>query len=341
MSASASGTAECLPLRRDPTPGGSPHVLLLDGREVRRLASLDDRPAHLRSEMLLWVDLRGFSQDGARAAAEAFELDEHTAQRLARRDGGPAFRDGGKYVHVTAYMPDVGARDEVVELECVVGERWIVTAHEGLPAALESFAAHVSGSGRTGDLDGARFLAALLEWLLNEYVLAFERVEEELEELDAQAMRGEIKTEDEIEDLVELRTRLGRLRRTLLAHRLPLLALAHPELEALGDRRSADQFERLIARFETTVEAARDVRESIVNSFDVVIARTGYRTNEIVKVLTLASVIFLPGALLAGILGMNFKVGLFAHTVFFWVAIGCMVAIGVGTLTTAKLRDWI
>jgi magnesium transporter len=140
--------------------------------------------------------------------------------------------------------------------------------------------------------------------------------------------------------LVGLRIRVGRLRRALLAHRAPLLALAHPELEALGDRGSAEQFERLTSRFELTLQSARDVRESI-SSFDVLIARTGHRTSEIVKVLTLASVIFLPGALLAGVLGMNFKVGLFAHTAFFWVAIGVMVAIGVGTLTTAKLRRWI
>ena len=58
-----------------------------------------------------------------------------------------------------------------------------------------------------------------------------------------------------------------------------------------------------------------------MSSFDVLIARTGHRTNEIVKVLTLASVIVLPGALLAGVMGMNFKVGLFEHPEFFWVVL--------------------
>ena len=38
---------------------------------------------------------------------------------------------------------------------------------------------------------------------------------------------------------------------------------------------------------------------------------------------------------------MNFKVGLFEHPAFFWVAIGVMAAIAVVTLATAKLRDWI
>ena len=64
------------------------------------------------------------------------------------------------------------------------------------------------------------------------------------------------------------------------------------------------------------MQEARDAREAIVGSFDVLIARGGHRTNEIMKVLTLTSVILLPGALIAGVMGMNFKVGLFDEPCF-------------------------
>jgi Mg2+ and Co2+ transporter CorA len=120
-----------------------------------------------------------------------------------------------------------------------------------------------------------------------------------------------------------------------------LLALTHPELEALGDSASARRFELLLQRYESTLQSARDARESIVSSFDVLIARTGHRTNEIVKLLTLASVIFLPGALLAGVMGMNFEVGLFEHSSVFWLAVAAIVAIGAVTVSVAKLREWI
>ena len=59
------------------------------------------------------------------------------------------------------------------------------------------------------------------------------------------------------------------------------------------------------------MQAARDSRESVVGAFDVVIASTGQRTNEIMKVLTLASVLILPGTLIAGVMGMNFQLGVF------------------------------
>jgi len=293
--------------------------------------------------MLLWVDLEEFSTGAAGALRREFDLDQESINRLDESAGSAFFHDGGDYVHLSAYVPDTAATNQLVRLECIAGERWVITAHQGRSSALDAFAERVTGSGQTGEMDGPSFLATLLEWLLNEFVLAFERIEQDLEDFDARAMRGDISRspEDQIEYLVQRRSRVGQLRRALLAHREPFLALAHPELEAIGDSRSADRFMRLFDRFNATLQAARDVRESIVSSFDVLIARTGHRTNEIVKVLTLASVMFLPGALLAGVLGMNFHVGLFDHPEGFWVASGVIVAFIAATLATAKLRRWI
>ena len=78
-----------------------------------------------------------------------------------------------------------------------------------------------------------------------------------------------------------------------------------------------------------------------MGSFDVVIARTGQRTNDVMKVLTLASVIFLPGALIAGVMGMNFEVGLFGHAALFWAVVLVIVLIGVATVVVARVRRWV
>ena len=94
-------------------------------------------------------------------------------------------------------------------------------------------------------------------------------------------------------------------------------------------------------RFESTVQEARDAREAIVGSFDVLIARTGHRTNHVMKVLTLTSVILLPGALIAGVMGMNFRVGVFDETWMFYVVIAVILALAPLTVGIAKMRNWI
>jgi magnesium transporter len=316
-------------------------AILFDRDDVQKLDDVTDRPRRLGRGKLLWVDVDRESETAADAVAEAFDLDERTRDCLASSAERAVLHDHGRYIHVTTYAPDPEDEGVLIALECVVGEQWVVTAHDDPIPVLEEFAARVSGSGDTGSLDGPGFLAALLEWVLGSYSAAFERIEERLEDFDVQAMRGEGEAERDIERLVEMRKEVGKLRRALAAHRTALVSLTHPELEALGDHASGERFESLLQRFESTVQEARDAREAIVGSFDVLIARGAHRTNEIMKVLTLTSVILLPGALIAGIMGMNFKVGLFGEAALFWVVVGVIAAIAPVTIALAKRWRWI
>ena len=318
-------------------------AILFDRERVRHLDGLDERPRRLRGSQLLWVDIEGPTEEDADEIASAFGLDAQTRDCLATDSTGEeiVFFDGGRYIHLTAYAPDEENEGELIELDCVVAENWVVTAHSAPIPVLDDFGERVSGSGDTGSLDGPGFLAALLEWVLGAYSAAFERIEERLEEFDIQAMRGDAEAERDIEHLVEMRGQVGNLRRALAGHRFALVSLTHPELEALGDHNSSDQFQSLLTRFESTVQEARDARDAVVGSFDVLIARGGHRTNEIMKVLTLTSVILLPGALMAGVMGMNFKIGLFDHPNYFWGVVIAIVLIAPVTLGAAKHRNWI
>ena len=315
-------------------------AILFDRDQVEHLDDLGERPKRLRGGKLLWVDVDRNSEEDAHRVAEAFGLDSATRECLADSKDRAVFKDHGRYIHVTTYAPDEN-EGELIGLECVVGENWVITAHDQPIPVLKEFASRVSGSGDTGSLDGPGFLAALLEWVLGSYSAAFERIEQRLEEFDIEAMRGDAEGHEDIERLIEMRKEVGKLRRALAAHRSALVSLTHPELEALGDSKSGERFASLLSRFESTVQEARDAREAIVGSFDVLIARGGHRTNEIMKVLTLASVILLPGALIAGVMGMNFKVGLFDEPMLFWAVLAVIVLIAPVTIALAKLWRWI
>jgi magnesium transporter len=316
-------------------------AILFDGERVDHLDDLPNRPEALNGSKLLWVDIDRRSGESAAKITDAFDLDDATCERLASSEGRAVFHDYGRYMHMTTYSPCEEEGEDLTALECVVGKNWVITAHDRPLAVLQEFADRVSGSGDTGELDGPAFLATLLEWVLGAYSAAFEEVEQRLEEFDVKAMRGEGKPEEHIERLVSTRREVGVLRRALAAHRSALTALTHPELEALGNDGSGERFESLLTRFEATVQEARDARESTVGSFEVLIARTGHRTNDIMKVLTLTSVILLPGALIAGVMGMNFKVGLFDATWLFYVVLVVIAAIAPVIIGVAKARDWI
>lgn len=315
-------------------------AILFDRDRVEQLDRLPDRPRRLGRGRLLWVDLDAGSAIQPADVAAAFDLDEVTLRALSTPSERPVFRDGGHFIHLTAYAARLDREGELHPVECVVGESWIVTAHDLPIPVLDDFGHRVSGSGDVGRLDGPGFLAALLEWVLSSYTAAFERIEERLEEFDVRAMRGDGDDSD-VESLVEMRRQLGKLRRALSAHRAPLIALTYPELDALGDGASRDRFRSVYARFEATLQEARDSRDAIVGSFDVLIARGGHQTNQIVKLLTLVSVILLPGALLASVMGMNFHPNFFDSAWGFWVVVGCIVGIAPVTVGLAWQQGWI
>jgi Mg2+ and Co2+ transporter CorA len=119
--------------------------------------------------------------------------------------------------------------------------------------------------------------------------------------------------------------------------------LSHSEFDPLSSEVSAERFVALMARVDAALASARDVRDGIASSFDVLIVRTEHRTNEIMKVLTLASILLLPGALFAGVAGMNvnFSGRTFIHSPLFWIVVTAIILIALATLALARLRRWI
>lgn len=67
-----------------------------------------------------------------------------------------------------------------------------------------------------------------------------------------------------------------------------------------------------------------------------------YRTNEIVRVLTVVSAIFLPLSLIAGIFGMNFEyMPELQYRYGFYILLGAMVALAVSLLVLFRRKRWI
>jgi magnesium/cobalt transport protein CorA len=316
-------------------------ALLFEHDAVREIGDWETGIPRLRRSSVLWIDLESPSDDEIERLADAVDLSERSKQLLTNRASeAPQFEDFENYLQIAVQVPS--DKRELTGVTCLVAKHWVVTVRDSPLEVLDTFRKRASGSGNTGHLEGMEFLANLLEWVFESYFDAFEEIDVVLEEIDTLAMSGEVEARDAVlSQLIEARQEIGRLRRALSSHREPILALTRPELEAISSSSSAERFSTLRGRLDEAVQAARDSRESVVGSFDVLLATTGQRTNEIMKVLTLASVLILPGTLLAGILGMNFRLGLFGDTLYFWAVVAVMAVVALATLGIARMRHWI
>jgi magnesium transporter len=315
-------------------------ALLFREHEVEELDDWAGWLDRLGVSTLLWIDLEHPSAADVERLARALELDPASVERLRGSERSPNLTDFGSYLHVTGCAPR-GERHELERVECLVSKTWVLTVRDGPVEVVDELRERAEGAGDVGRLDGIEFLADLLTWVLEGYLRAFEAIDMELESLDRDAMQGQASHERSLSRLVGIRANIGHLRRTLVAHRGILLALTRPELGGISTAKSAERFEALLDRLAEVTQGAQHSRESVVGSFDVLMTQVAQRTNEIMKTLTIVSLLLLPGTLIAGILGMNFKVGIFAHPDLFWVALAVMLAVALTTLVLVRSRRWI
>ena len=261
-------------------------VFVFDERESRHVEDLRPALDQLGEEALLWLALRDPTEEEVATVQEVLELSDEQAHRLLQQPPRACVEDVGEQLHVTLYAASGEGDDPVLcPLECVLGPNWVVTAHQKEIETLEEFARtrRRKRSGRRTRTH-RRSVAAVVDWVVTSYFRAFEEVETELEELDAKVMSDIPKTiHDELARRVELRRSIGTLKRTLLPHRELIAALAHSELDLLSTETSAERFAALESRVAQALEAAREAKESTRGSFDLLDARIGQRTSDVVK----------------------------------------------------------
>jgi magnesium transporter len=126
--------------------------------------------------------------------------------------------------------------------------------------------------------------------------------------------------------------------------------VVRPQRAALGDLERTKRYipEDLDVYFDDINDANERVWDMLENFKEVAEAleatnesALSHRLNDVLRVLTAMSVIFLPLTLISGIWGMNTHVPGEAHWAGFWGVIGFMVVVLVGMIAFFRRRGWL
>lgn len=302
--------------------------------EVELGADLADT---LADDMLLWIDLADAGEEEVDAVRTALSASDELPALLARELGRPSatVHDEGLEVVVA------GVDSEAIEprpLQILVGDGWVVTRHEANADFLDEHRRGILDARELGRLRPVEFLASILGWQLETYFATADALEREIDELDDAALRGE---EELLERLVRLRRRIARARRILNPHRDLYAELTRPDFLAERFSDGDEALSALPSRLDRAADAIANAREMLIGSFEIHMSRLAQRTNDVMRILTLASVVLLPSVVIAGVMGMNFKVGFFEEPMLFWVVAAAMIALAFGTVVFARSRRWL
>lgn len=318
---------------------------VFDADRTDRLLEFEEAlKAKLGPRQLLWIDIAGdLEREQLDALAERFELESDTKRALAANRRGPSLELHGRHFHLRiAAEPDPQRPEDPAWLDLVAGPDLVISRHATPLRFLEALNERIKADATIGTLDSAEFVASVLDGVITTYHAALDGIEDELDAHDTRTLARKQPNGEAIGRLVTIRRRVARLRRLLAAHREVFDSLSQPGFLRGVSPSNPEAFVTVSSRFDAALAAAESSRDLVVSSFDVLMTRTAQRTNDVVRALTLFTVLGLPATITAGFLGMNLVVPVSKDDpMSFWLIVGFVVLLEGVLLGVARLKRWV
>jgi magnesium transporter len=294
-------------------------------------------------EGLLWVDLEGPTAEEIELARVRFDLHELAIDDCLSTDHQPKMEDFPGHVFLIARgidptpgKPGFGT----AKLAAFLCNDWLVTWHRAaLPAATEVSARVRDKGERIFELGCDQVLYEILDRLVDSYLPELDEIGDELEEIEQRVFDRPEK--EELERLLAIRRDLLHLRRHALPQRDLFNRLARGDVRFI-DARSAPYYRDVHDHTLRVVDLVDNFRDIASGTLEAWLSMVANRTNDVMRVLTVITTIFIPLTFLAGVYGMNFKHMPELELTWTYPALwGVMIFVGGGLAFLFHRRRWL
>lgn len=225
------------------------------------------------------------------------------------------------------------------QIGIVFGDRYILTVHESADAdMLENVRARIrSGRGRLREAGSDYLMYTIIDATIDEFYPVLDALGERLDALELYATDERQRMSRPIHDI---KRELLTVRRAIWPQRDMLNVLLRDESPHVSRETRVylrDTYDHAVQVMDM-VETFREIASGLM---DLYLSSVSNRMNEVMKVLTIISTIFLPMTFIAGVYGMNFDVSAspFNMPELRW-RYGYLLAIGAMALSALALLSW-
>ncbi|MCC6629206.1 MAG: magnesium transporter CorA family protein [Chloroflexi bacterium] len=303
----------------------------------------------IEHEGLRWVDVSRPTVREIEYLRREFAFDEFALEDCLSRIQRPKLDQYDGYLFLVLHIPmhdKVTRRTTAVEVDIFAGPDYIVTVHDErckplivlFDATRDNRLVRDANMGRGSGLLLYRIVDRLVDYVFP----VLNKISDNIETIEEMTFGREVlRTVQEISvvrrDLIAMR----RIIRPQLGVVATLARLDLPWLLLEEDDYFGDIQDHLNKAWDT-LEDFKDVVDNLAAAND---SLNVHRTNEVIKVLTVISVITLPLTLVTGIYGMNIGLPLQDEPaggfLAFWAVMGIMVLIATSMLAVFRWRGWL
>jgi magnesium transporter len=305
-------------------------------------------PVHLEPLMreagVLWVNVDAVHDvTMLERMAKLFGLHPLILEDIANTDQRPKFEDYGLHAFAVLKMLsyDDRARQIVSEqVSVVMGANFLLSFGEREGDIFDPIRERIRhGKGRIRKLGPDYLGYSLLDTIVDNYFIILEKLGEQIEAIEEQLLDDP--SRNYMQELYRIKRELLFLRKSVWPLREVIAALQHSELELIKSETEI-YFRDVYDHTVQVVDTVETYRDMLTGMLDVYLSSVSYRTNVVMRVLTVIATIFMPLTFLAGVWGMNFH--FMPEIVQPWgypAALGLMLALGLGMILYFKKKGWM
>jgi len=259
-----------------------------------------------KTDSWIWVDLYDEAPDEEQTfLSEYFNLDEGVVNEAQRDRHPPRFEAFKNYNYLLLKPLDAESDSldfSTLQLAMFSSERFLVTRHSKQSPYLAKLWQTLQQEGCT-DASPLSVVALMSERVAQRYGKVLLDLEQRLDLIEDELFDSP--TDTLMKELVGYNTSLRKMHR-ILAYHVNVFNGLRQQLSKTNHHQH-DQFNDIYAIIERFSSLSTVYQDVITDLIEAYISLNGHRLNQIMKVLTIVTVIFVPLTLLVGIYGMNFE----------------------------------
>jgi magnesium transporter len=341
--------------RRNP-PGSSPGTLMIDPQashpqikvtayspefEIEEvIPDVESIRGYLLKWPVVWINVEGLGDaETIRKLGQFFDLHRLALEDVINVHQRPKVEVYKNHYFIVVRMADLRDRLETQQLSIFLGKNYVLTFQETESSRFDPIRARIRDKGGRIRQSGADYLAyAILDSCIDNYFPALEKYGEQIETLEDQVI---IRPGNQfVAEIHETKRDLLILRRAVWPLREAVNSLIREPSQLITDETRIymrDCYDHTIQVIDL-LENYRDIAGDLI---EVYLSSISNRLNEIMKILTIFTTIFIPLTFIAGVYGMNFRnmPELNWHYGYLYV-LGIMAALTLGMLFYFRKKGW-
>jgi len=279
------------------------------GKPIEKNVSPGDFPELIQNQQgLLWVDFVSEPPETCLPILQDFKFHPLAIDDALQETHVPKLDDWSDYLYIVLNyinMQENGGawETEVDELDIFLGKNYIVTHHDYPISAVDAAWEACDRDVRNVQEGADHLLYKIADHLVAGYMPTVEKIDTAIDEIEDQVFARP--SPYTLEKLLALKRVLLAMRRIILPQREVLNKLARDDYKVIDPRDRIffrDIYDHLV-RLHDLNESLRDL---VGGAQDTYLSVVNNRMNEIMKTLTIITVLFMPLTFLTGYFGMNF-----------------------------------